>query len=149
MIEARTEGYEERICMKNRLRHQLTYPFRKFARRMIVRVVGRVAYTIGDLWNIAVCNGLDVERVTRFDNKLNLLAQPMPAPAPRQIAESGDERQLNIEDLLFLMDAAKQWKFEPLMVDGTAKPYVGILALIVSWDTEKSGKQCPKEKRRA
>ena len=47
------------------------------------------------------------------------------------------------------LDAAKQWKFEPLIVDGKAKPYAGILALIVSWDTEKSGKQCPKEKRRA
>ena len=47
------------------------------------------------------------------------------------------------------LEAAKKWKFEPLMVAGTAKPYVGILALIVHWDTDKSGKQCPKEKRRA
>ncbi len=46
-------------------------------------------------------------------------------------------------------EAAKEWRFEPLIVDGQAKPYVGILALLVSWDTEKSGKQCPKEKRRA
>jgi hypothetical protein len=47
------------------------------------------------------------------------------------------------------LEAAKQWRFEPLIVEGKAKPYVGILALVVSWDTEKSGKQCPKEKRRA
>ena len=47
------------------------------------------------------------------------------------------------------LEAAKQWKFEPLKVDGIAKPYLGILALVVSWDIDKSGKQCPKEKRRA
>ena len=47
------------------------------------------------------------------------------------------------------LEAAKQWKFRPLMVNRKAKPYVGILALIVSWDIEKSSKQCPKEKRRA
>ena len=45
--------------------------------------------------------------------------------------------------------AAKQWRFKPLIVEGQAKPYLSILALIVSWDTEKAGKQCPKEKRRA
>jgi TonB family protein len=47
------------------------------------------------------------------------------------------------------IEAAKEWRFKPLIVDGHAKPYVGILPLVVSWDTEKSGKQCPKEKRRA
>lgn len=47
------------------------------------------------------------------------------------------------------LEAAKKWKFEPLIIDGKAKSYVGILALMVSWDTEKSGKQCPKEKGRA
>jgi Gram-negative bacterial TonB protein C-terminal len=45
--------------------------------------------------------------------------------------------------------AAKQWRFEPWIVEGKAKPYLSILPLIVSWDTEKAGKQCPKEKRRA
>jgi len=47
------------------------------------------------------------------------------------------------------LEAARQWTFKPLMVNRKAKPYLGILALIVSWDTEKSSKQCPKEKRRA
>jgi len=47
------------------------------------------------------------------------------------------------------LEAVKEWRFEPLIVDGQAKPYVGVLPLIVSWDTGKSGKQCPKEKRRA
>jgi TonB family protein len=47
------------------------------------------------------------------------------------------------------IEAAKEWRFEPLIVDGQAKPYVGILAMLVSWDKEKSEKQCPKEKRRA
>jgi TonB family protein len=46
------------------------------------------------------------------------------------------------------LDAAKQWKFEPLKTDGKAKPFVSILALMVSWDTEKASEQCPKEKRR-
>ncbi|MBA3573272.1 MAG: glycosyltransferase, partial [Pyrinomonadaceae bacterium] len=93
--------------MKNRLRHQLAYPVRKFARRMIVRVVERIVYTIGDLWNIAVCNGLDVNSVTSFDVKLNLLAQPQPTPtpAPRQPAEVDGEHRLNAQDFLFLMDA--------------------------------------------
>jgi O-antigen biosynthesis protein len=90
--------------MKKRLRHQLTYPFRMFARRIIVRVVGWVAYVAGDLWNIAVCNGLDVERITRFDVKLNLLSQPQPAPL-RQLGVTDGERELSVEDFLFLMDA--------------------------------------------
>lgn len=47
------------------------------------------------------------------------------------------------------LEAAKQWEFEPMVVDGKAKPYAGILALTVSWDADESGKQCPKEKRRA
>ncbi len=47
------------------------------------------------------------------------------------------------------IEAAKEWRFKPLVVDGKAKPYVSILPLLVSWDTEKSGMQCPKEKRRA
>ena len=47
------------------------------------------------------------------------------------------------------IEGAKEWRFKPLIVDGKAHPYVGILALLVSWDTEKSAKQCPEEKRRA
>ena len=43
------------------------------------------------------------------------------------------------------LDAAKKWKFKPLVVEGKAKPYVGLLSLFVSWDREESGKQCPKE----
>lgn len=73
---------------------------------MIVRVVGWIVYTIGDLWNIAVCNGLDVNRVTSFDVKLNLLqVRPTPAPAPRQLVEVNGEHRLNAQDFLFLMDA--------------------------------------------
>jgi TonB family protein len=47
------------------------------------------------------------------------------------------------------LDAAKKWKFKPLMVEGKAKPYISFLTLFVSWDWEESVKQCPKEKRRA
>ncbi len=47
------------------------------------------------------------------------------------------------------LEAAKQWKFEPLKVEGQAKPYVSFLPLVVHWNGEEAGKQCPKEKRRA
>ena len=47
------------------------------------------------------------------------------------------------------LDAAMKWKFKPLVVKGKAKPYGSFLILFVSWDTEKSAKQCPKDKRRA
>jgi TonB family protein len=47
------------------------------------------------------------------------------------------------------LDAAKKWKFKPLVIEGKAKPYRSVLSLFVSWDTEESGKQCPKEQRRA
>jgi len=45
------------------------------------------------------------------------------------------------------LDAIKQWKFKPVLVDGKAKPFFGTLGLYVSWDATKSGEQCPKEKR--
>lgn len=97
-----------RSSMKKSLRHQLAYPVRMFARRMIVRLVGWVVYWIGDLWNIAVCNGLDVKSVTPFAVKLNLLQAPPPSPqlAPiKQHAEIGARPHTNVQDFLFLMDA--------------------------------------------
>lgn len=45
------------------------------------------------------------------------------------------------------LDAAKRWRFEPLKVGGQAKPYVTLLPLVVHWNGEEAGKQCPKEKR--
>ena len=47
------------------------------------------------------------------------------------------------------LQAAKQWRFEPLKVEGQAKPYVSLVPLVVHWNGEEAGKQCPKEKRRA
>jgi TonB family protein len=47
------------------------------------------------------------------------------------------------------LDAAKKWKFKPLVVEGEAKPYISSLTLFVSWRTEEAGEQCPKEKRRS
>lgn len=47
------------------------------------------------------------------------------------------------------LDAAKKWRFEPLKVEGKAKPYTSLLPLVVHWNGEEAGKQCPKEKRRA
>ena len=45
------------------------------------------------------------------------------------------------------LDAVKQWRFKPVLADGKAKPFFGILGVVVSRDTAKSGEQCPKEKR--
>ena len=47
------------------------------------------------------------------------------------------------------LDAAKKWRFEPLKVEGKAKPYSSFLPLVVHWNGEEAEKQCPKEKRRA
>src|SRR6201999_631054 len=43
------------------------------------------------------------------------------------------------------LDAAKLWKFKPLITDGQAKPFTGFLSLLVSWDPEKADEQCSKE----
>ena len=47
------------------------------------------------------------------------------------------------------LEAAKQWRFEALKVEEQAKPYISLLPLVVHWNGEEAGKQCPKEKRRA
>ncbi len=47
------------------------------------------------------------------------------------------------------LEAAKKWSFEPLKVDGNAKPYSSLLTLVVHWNLREIEKQCPKEKRRA
>ena len=47
------------------------------------------------------------------------------------------------------LEAAKKWTFEPLKVDGNAKPYSSLLPLVVHWNIREAEKQCPKEKRRA
>jgi Gram-negative bacterial TonB protein C-terminal len=43
--------------------------------------------------------------------------------------------------------AAKKWKFKPLVVDGTAKPFSGFISVHVSWDVEDMEKHCPNQRR--
>ena len=41
------------------------------------------------------------------------------------------------------VEAAKRWKFKPLIVGRAAKPYSGFIAVYVSWDAEEMEKHCP------
>jgi TonB family protein len=71
-----------------------------------------------------------------------------------QIDEGGNVRCARVITALPIMrraalDAAKKWSFEPLKVDGKAKPYASFLPLVVHWNMREAEKQCPKEKRRA
>jgi hypothetical protein len=40
------------------------------------------------------------------------------------------------------LEAVKQWKFKPLIVERRAKPYLGIIAVYVSWDANEMRKHC-------
>jgi TonB family protein len=46
------------------------------------------------------------------------------------------------------MEAARQWKFQPLIIDGKTKPFSGLLFVTYSWDIEEANKQCPKGTRK-
>jgi TonB family protein len=41
------------------------------------------------------------------------------------------------------VEAAKRWKFKPLIVGRAAKPFWGFIAVYVSWDAEEMDKHCP------
>jgi protein TonB len=41
------------------------------------------------------------------------------------------------------LEAAKKWKFKPLLVDGKAKPYTGFIYVYASWDADEMKKHCP------
>jgi TonB family protein len=48
------------------------------------------------------------------------------------------------------LEAVKKWRFKPMVVEGKAKAYTGVLVLFVSsFYTEEVDEHCPKEKRRA
>jgi TonB family protein len=48
------------------------------------------------------------------------------------------------------LEAVRKWSFKPLVVDGQAKPYTGVLVLFVSsFYKVEVEEHCPKEKRRA
>jgi hypothetical protein len=44
------------------------------------------------------------------------------------------------------LDAAKKWKFKPLVVNEAAKPYSGFIVVYVSWDVDSMEKHCPNRK---
>jgi len=41
------------------------------------------------------------------------------------------------------LEAARRWKFKPLIVGRADKPYSGFIAVYVSWDAEEMEKHCP------
>src|SRR6266851_6902232 len=43
------------------------------------------------------------------------------------------------------LEAAKKWKFKPLVVDGQPKYYSGFVYVYVSWDVDEMKKRCPKQ----
>ncbi len=45
------------------------------------------------------------------------------------------------------LEAAKKWTFKPLVVNGIAKPFSGLISLYVGWNADEVEKHCPSEKR--
>ncbi len=96
--------------MKKRLREKLPYSVRMFFRRLIVRGVGSVVHLIGDLLNIAACNGLDLRREVPWDAQKSLVeARLLPVGSSDQSDPFFPEQKmastlLNVQDFLFLMD---------------------------------------------
>jgi TonB family protein len=41
------------------------------------------------------------------------------------------------------LEAAKKWKFKPLVVDQNPKPYTGLVYVYASWDVDEMKKHCP------
>lgn len=95
--------------MKERIRHRLPQTVRLFARRVIVRAVGRTIRLLADLLNIAVTNGMDLRRELPWDLKAGLVkANLLPGPPPDSAQESPPggtpAGALSPQDFLFLMD---------------------------------------------
>jgi hypothetical protein len=66
------------------------------------------------------------------------------------VKETGDVaclRPIRSTPLAFVrpaLDAAKKWKFKPLVVKGKSKSYAGLIYVYVSWDVNEMKKRCPK-----
>ena len=58
----KVSAYPLDTSMKKRLRHRLPYGLRVLSRRLIVRLVSSIIHLTKDVLNIAITNGLDVER---------------------------------------------------------------------------------------
>ncbi|HEY9283171.1 MAG TPA: glycosyltransferase [Pyrinomonadaceae bacterium] len=105
--------------MKKQLRHRLPPSVRLFARRLIVRAVGRSVRLIADLLNIATSNGLDLRRELPWDIKASLVKANL-FPAPPQVAAetprpNGEAAPgvLGPQDFLFLMEVMSGLKDAP------------------------------------
>ncbi len=96
--------------MKKRLRERLPYSARMFFRRLIVRGAGSAVHLIGDLLNIAACNGLDLKREVPWDVQKSLVqARLLPVGSSDQSDPFFPEQNiastlLNAQDFLFLMN---------------------------------------------
>jgi len=106
--------------MKKRLRHTLPHPVRLFARRLIVRAVGRGVRLVADLLNIAACNGLDLRRELPWDLKgglvkANLVVDPPAEGSDSPLPPVGNyaPAPLGPQDFLFLMDVLSGMKSAP------------------------------------
>ncbi|MGH9903286.1 MAG: hypothetical protein ACRD68_15885, partial [Pyrinomonadaceae bacterium] len=86
------------------------------SRRLIARAVGRIIHVIGDLFNIAACNGLDLRRELPWDVKAglvkaNIISDTTPSVDDPVVVEGGAAtRPLSPQDFLFLMDVLSAWK---------------------------------------
>lgn len=94
--------------MRKRLRERLPLPIRLFFRGLIVQLVGKLAHLIGDLLNIAACNGLDLRRDVPWDVTTGLvkanLISPLPAIDDLHHQSEGAVGSLSPQDFLFLME---------------------------------------------
>ncbi len=95
--------------MKKRLREKLPHSWRIFFRRLIVRAVGSTVHVIGDLLNIAACNGLDLQREVPWDVQNSLIRARLLPGGPSDLTDSSlpdhvPSSMLSAQDFLFLMD---------------------------------------------
>lgn len=102
--------------MKKPFRHRLPRFLGKFLRRCVVRVVGACVYVVGDLLDIAVGNGLDLDPL--WPRELDHVEWPWASGGERRKGRGGREAlheeagavgslpPLNVEDFFLLLDAA-------------------------------------------
>lgn len=100
----------QRKIMKKRLRDRLPSSARMLIRRLVVKVVGKFIHLIGDLLNIAACNGLDLRRELPWDVRTGLIKANLISSTTQDLnaqSEPTDQtapESLSAQDFLFLMN---------------------------------------------